>query len=67
MHFFFQVTQLSSVGGTNIRDNTNRVMGKLMSNALMSSMNAKGLGGKLAFTSTMLYKVVTGKYPLMDR
>lgn len=54
------VQQLSRVGGMSVRDCVNKVMNRIMSNALMAKFNMRG-GGQLekkAFKATPLYNII---------
>ncbi|KAK7149229.1 hypothetical protein R3I94_008753 [Phoxinus phoxinus] len=54
------VQQLSRIGGSSIRDCVNKVMNRMMSNALMAKFNMRG-GGQLEkkpFKATPLYHVI---------
>ncbi|KAF5907196.1 serine/threonine-protein kinase PRP4 isoform X4, partial [Clarias magur] len=54
------VQQLSRVGGSSVRDCVNKVMNRIMSNALMETFNMRG-GGQLQkkpFRVTALYSII---------
>ncbi|KAL2098324.1 hypothetical protein ACEWY4_007531 [Coilia grayii] len=59
------ITQLSKVGGKDLRDCCAKVLQRLMTNGAMSHFNMRGHGGKRAFKSMVLYAVVTGMYDVI--
>ncbi|XP_077065757.1 uncharacterized protein LOC143718621 [Siphateles boraxobius] len=60
------ITQLSKVGGKNIRDCTTKILDRLMTNNLMSQLNMKGHGSKTAFQSTSLFTTVIDAIKKME-
>ncbi|XP_067271044.1 uncharacterized protein [Pseudorasbora parva] len=52
------ITQLSKIGGKNIRDCSTKILDRLMTNSLMAQLNMKGHGSKTAFQCTALYSTM---------
>ena len=59
--FNFQIAQLSGIGGTTVRECTNRILRYLLTNSTATHFNWMGKGDKIAFSKLTLTSVIIGK------
>jgi len=57
----FQIARLSGIGGTTVRECTNRILRYLITNSTATHFNWIGKGVKMAFSKLTLTSVIIGK------